>query len=116
MAQEVLQADDPAVSLNDPSAGRTRITLPTLTYVTGTNELFVFYNGTALVVGVDYTEEDSTHVILEFLPDATSPDVDTLEFITVQQGSSAFVPPPVTLLQVDPPKRSDNFGGRFVHP
>lgn len=116
MAREIVQADSPNVSLNDPSAGRTRVTLASITYTPGTDELLAFHNTGATVLGVDYTEEDSTHVIFEFLPDATGPDFDVFEFITINVGSSLFVPPPTTFLQVDPPKRPDNFGGRFIFP
>ena len=116
MAREVLQANDPNVSLDDPVAGQTRVTLTSITYVPASDELIVFHNGSALVLGQDYTEEDSTHVVLLFLPDATGPDIDVLEFLTVNVGSSDFVPAPTTFNQVDPPRRPDNFNGRFLFP
>ena len=118
MAKEVVQADAANVFLDDPIVGQTRIVLGSITYVVGTDELIIFYNGSALVIGSlnDYIESNSTTVILNFIPDAIGPDVDTFEFVTVNVGASLFIPFPTTFLQVDPPKRPDNFGGRFTFP
>lgn len=116
MATEVINADDPTVFIDEPIAGQTRIELPTLTYNVGTGELFVFYNGNALIIGQDYTESAPNEVILTFIPDAVGPDIDVFAFQTISIGSSDFIPPPCIFNQVDMPKRPNNFGGRFVFP
>ena len=115
MAFEDIQADSPQVSLDDPAPGQTRITLNSITYNPGTNEMVLWYNGSALTIGLDYTEEDSTHIILNFLPDAVGPDVDSFRIQTFVQGSSAFVPPPTAFTQLDAERRPGNFGGQFVY-
>jgi hypothetical protein len=114
MSIEVISADSPQVSIDDPVAGQTRITLNTITYNLGTNELFVFHNGVALTIGVHYIEEDPTHVIVLFIPDDVGPDIDEFRFQTFVQGSSIFIPSPTVFNQLDAEKRPDNFGGQFV--
>jgi hypothetical protein len=114
MALEVLTADNPNVVLDSPIAGQTRVTLTSISYVLGTDELFVFHDGVALIKGLHYLEEDPTHVILLFIPDAIGPDIDELIFQTIFQGSSDFVPPPLVFNQAEPSRRPGNFGGTFV--
>lgn len=114
MAREVIISTDAGVSLNDPVAGKTRITLSSLIYTVGSGELILTINGLLAIPGTDYTEEDSSHVVIERLLETTAGFEDVLEFITVVQGSSNFIPPPSTLTQLSPPKRPNNFGGRFI--
>ena len=116
MAREIVIATDAGVTLNSPIAGQTTIVLSSLTYNVGTDELLILYNGSGLVIGLDYTEPNSTTAILTFLPDDILPDVDTFEFITISVGSSLFVPIPTVFTQHDPPKRPNNFNGRFSFP
>lgn len=111
MAKEIIYANSPNVALNTPIPGNTTITLSEMTYLPGTSELFVFYNGAAMVT---VTELSPTSVIIHFIPDAIGPEIDVFEFHTILQGSSAYIPRPTTLVQVDPPRRPDNFGGKFV--
>ena len=114
MASEVIFADNPLVVVDTPIVGQTTITFATLSYNLGTGELFIFHNGSSLVIGVDYSELTTTSVIIEFIPDVTGPEVDVFEFHTIAVGSSLFIPPPTVFNQQDPPKRPDNFGGKFV--
>lgn len=114
MASEIFNADDPQVALNTPIAGQTTITFATLTYVPTTDELFLLHNGSLLVLGIDYTETSPTTVVLDFIPDAIGPDVDVFAAHTIQPGSSVFIPAPTVFNQQDPPRRPDNFGGKFI--
>jgi len=118
--QQVLMATDPAVALNTgvggvPSPGDTRVTLdPSLIkFALGTNELFVFLNGQLRTCTKDYVEEDTTHVVFNFLLDAVGPQIDEVEFRSIMQGSSEFIEPPTSLLLAQPSERPDNFGGMF---
>jgi hypothetical protein len=114
MALEVISADSPQVSLNDPAPGFTTITLNSITYNPGTNEMFIFHNGLALTIGSNYTEPNGTQIIVNFLPDAIAPDIDEFRIQTFVQGSSAYVPSPTAFRQLDASKRPNNFGGQFV--
>lgn len=114
MAAEFIDADSPQVVVDTPIVGQTTVNLLTLTYTPGLNELFVFYNGNAMIVGQDYLEASSTQVVLLFVPDTIGPDVDSFAFHTISQGSSVFIPPPTIFNQLDPPRRPNNFGGKFV--
>lgn len=114
MAIEVISADSPQVVLNSPAPGQTTITLASITYNVGTNEMFLWHNGVALTIGVNYTELSPTQIIVEFLPDVTAPDIDEFRVQTFIQGSSIYIPPPTQFDQLEPSKRPDNFGGQFV--
>jgi len=118
--QQIVQGNGPEVALNTgaggvPSPGETRVTLDVLqiVYAPGANDLFVFRNGAHQVLGQDYFEEDATHVVFSFLVDGTGPFVDVLEFRAATQGSSLYIPAPLTLTQAVAPERPDNFGGLF---
>jgi hypothetical protein len=120
MNRQVLLATDPEVELNVgvggvPTPGQTRVTLDSgqIVYTPGSNDLFVFLNGQLRVLGTDYIEEDSTHIVFTFLLDDVGPQIDTIEVRAAQQGSSEFIQPPDTFSQVKPPQRPDNFGGLF---
>ena len=117
--RQVLLATDAAVALNTgvggaASPGEARVTLDPLLveYEPGTNSLWVFRNG-ILASAADITEEDSTHVVFSFLPDAVAPWIDELEFRVARAGSSAYIAPPTSLVQARPPERPDNFGGSY---
>lgn len=116
MAAETIQADSANVILDTPLPGETTVNFSTLTYTPGTSDLFVFHNGLALVVDIDYIEVDSDTIVLSFIPDAIGPDIDVFSIHTIEQGSSILIPSPVTFNQIDIPKRPNNFGGRFVYP
>lgn len=118
--QQLLLGNDLEVALNTgaggvSSPGETRITLdPTkVLWTPGANDLFVFRNGVHQKLGVDYIEEDDTHIVFSYLVDSVPPFIDSLEFRSAQQGSSAYIPSPTHLKQADPPERPDNFGGIY---
>lgn len=117
---QVIPGNDAAVSLNTgaggaPSPGETRVTLipAQIAFVLGANDLFFYRNGVLQVLGVDYVEEDLSHVVLSYLVDAAGPFIDELIFRSAAQGSSTFIPAPTFLKQAVPPARPDNFGGLF---
>ena len=119
---QLLLGNAPEVALNTgvggaASPGETRVTLdPTqVLWKPGANDLFVFRNGVLQALGqpLGYIEEDSTHIVFQFLVDDTGPFIDELVFRAAVQGSSLFIPAPVTFLQAVPPARPDNFGGLF---
>ena len=114
MAAEIFDADDPRVALDTPIVGQTTITFTTLTYVLTTDELFLLHNGSLLVLGGDCTETSPTTVVLTFVPDAIGPEVDVFAAHTILPGSSVYIPAPTVFNQQDPPRRPDNFGGKFV--
>lgn len=112
MAKEIIYANSPNVVPDSPTPGYTTINLSFITYIPGTSELFVFHNGLALI---NVTEVSPTQVVIDFIPDAIGPDIDVFEFHTISQGSSSvFIPRPTTLQQVDPPRRPNNFSGKFL--
>jgi hypothetical protein len=118
--QQIIPGNDAAVAADTgvggaASPGETRVTLDPnqVQFTPGQNDLFVFRNGAHQVLGVDYIEEDNTHIVFTFAVDGTGPFVDSLEFRSAAQGNSLFIPPPETLVQANPPERPDNFGGIF---
>ena len=120
MNLQVIPGDDAAVALDTgaggaPSPGETRVTLDSLqiVFVLAANDLFVYRNGVLQTLGVDYVEEDTTHIVFSFLIDAAGPFIDELTFRSALQGSSTFIPAPTSLQQATPPERPDNFGGLF---